>query len=513
MPRATISPRTQCDADLEQRLLPRGQGALHDEDNMEATTTTTEMELAMFEKQLPRVSIQLNSSHASTRTSGRDLVLSAQDFQPSFSQQMIGTALTRTSEGGKAAAATEGEPSLLYKALLLAILLPTAPLIVGVYTFLYETMLAVQEPAGPELYVTTVLFGCSWCTAWTFLHSTRIALAPEGPLERLLERCSWETHDKGAPRRRLTLEAHRSLARWRSFFHGLWLVATLCAVVVGLITLRSVHSLVAVAAVNFVMCSFCVIAFVLYKGWLPSLWLACKLCQDRIDEVVRSIDGLRGQQQADVEAPLLPATFDLALAKQIVDLDKYMQHLSNGWGGGMMGLTLICCGWALGFVSLALNQPYCKGFSDTDQGVTPGSAQLLHFTMAAMSGIVPILVSNEIVRTASCCQDVMVALNQARIANVWRRRDGSATAVETLRLIEEVETALERLNFRQGLGFKLPIVDIVINRWTARKAWVGLIGMVGTIYTALLVRQILGPEDLGHDNDIHYEVMVGSGSK
>lgn len=452
-----------------------------------------------------RLSQMLDATGSMSTPTSRSSVAS-EDVSLQCSQQFIGVALTRRSDG---------EPSRLYKALRFFLLLPiiTGILPIGYFMYWRDLMRFEVEPTGPELYVTTAFFVVSWCSSWVVLRSARLALAPEGSMNKLLFLCSWMTEEEGRPRRRLTKEAHASLAWWQKVLKAIFATSIFCALGVGYITIAYAERMVSNLAGVAVIFGFSTLSFILTMGWMPSMWLANKLCQDRIGEVINKVQSIitpAGAGDVETGGGEATATFDAALAGQLVKLDEYMRHLSRGWGSGMLGLTLMCWGWALGFVSLALNTPFCEGFDDawggfdfdTSNGVTPGSAKLLHFLLALVIGVIPCLAVEEIVKTSERCHEVMGKLNKARMALLGR---STPTAAAERSLITETEAALAKLNFGGGLGFVIPFVTdkdlvtdgFVVNRWTVRNVWIVMITSAATIYTALVVQHAGGSGGAG----------------
>ena len=90
------------------------------------------------------------------------------------------------------------------------------------------------------------------------------------------------------------------------------------------------------------------------------------------------------------------------------------------------------------------------------------------------SGCVPLLLAMDVAGASSDCDLIVASLNAKRVSLIAESDDK----------IRRLETALDRLNAKQGLGFV--VAGRVLDKKTLRTIFVGMAGFIGTVGPVVL---------------------------
>eukprot|EP01043_Picozoa_sp_COSAG02_P121073 COSAG02_NODE_57887_length_279_cov_0.577778_1_plen_92_part_11 len=90
-----------------------------------------------------------------------------------------------------------------------------------------------------------------------------------------------------------------------------------------------------------------------------------------------------------------------------------MKLLSDGWSGGLIGMTGLCWLWALTWIVGFINNPWNEGM-DAVMGVTPGTWSTSCIVIAAFFTPLPFLLAKDIANTSAWCNILMEELNDSR---------------------------------------------------------------------------------------------------
>lgn len=127
-----------------------------------------------------------------------------------------------------------------------------------------------------------------------------------------------------------------------------------------------------------------------------------------------------------------------------------MPTLSEGWGKGLLIMTFVV--WVMAFGMM------CEGF---DNG------RYRTFALAVALSLLPLILAIDLAETSSQCNELRRVLNDVRVDNPTEEVNAALSIVET---------ALDKLNRNQGLGFT--VMQIVIDKFmlkvVAAKILVGL---------------------------------------
>lgn len=158
-------------------------------------------------------------------------------------------------------------------------------------------------------------------------------------------------------------------------------------------------------------------------GWLPSVRLASALARDAVIETIRL---------AAKTAPADADAWTKKVAEPAIALDRAMKTLSNGWGRGLLGLTMTCWLAALAYFSnvcvpdnslprIRISLTQTGGRLNTHRNRTVSSMWFpdnlngdrnysILFTFSL--SVVPLLLAMDLAHTSSAC-DACVALCHA----------------------------------------------------------------------------------------------------
>eukprot|EP01046_Picozoa_sp_COSAG06_P063745 COSAG06_NODE_14938_length_1113_cov_1.582840_2_plen_168_part_01 len=131
--------------------------------------------------------------------------------------------------------------------------------------------------------------------------------------------------------------------------------------------------------------------------------IASCLCRDEVIEVirkVRTVDPTSDEWEEGVSQPALGL------------IDK-MKLLSDGWSGGLVGLSLFIFLYALCFFALGINEPVCNGLEAVG-GMPPGFYRQINLVLTALWTVPPFLIAMDIAATSTWCDTLMNELNDAR---------------------------------------------------------------------------------------------------
>jgi hypothetical protein len=316
-------------------------------------------------------------------------------------QRMLGALLSRA----------DGGPSALFR--VLQLLVATLAVVGGATTAQNNVAAAGMERPNELLELFGLLTGVAYGLLILPLGSARVALQPGGPLERL-----------GAGTQLISQADARSLARWRVplrvvtvlfFLPGLIAVSTSIGGVDGM-TGVELPVAVRLYRANFGLCCFLVVP-ILFTGWWASMSTASCLCRVSITDVikqVRQIDPpLLGTESREGEGEGEGA-WEKGVAAPAQQLRLRLEQLSDGWSGGLLGMSGFLGVFSLGMFMLAINAEYCAGV-DRLTGDAPGTYKHILLFLTGLFGTLALLLAKDLATTSSRCELLIDEINSARM--------------------------------------------------------------------------------------------------
>ena len=250
------------------------------------------------------------------------------------------------------------------------------------------------------LFTQAAVEGGSWVVLFLLINSARDVLRTGGTLEQLR-----------VGQVMISEQDNASLSRWRV---GLLVLSGVWAAWGGLLVylfhpMRADDDEVYVFPLGVRMYGwtsavlFCTILPLATIGWQHSMRIASCLCRDEVIEVirkVRTVDPTSDEWEEGVSQPALGL------------IDK-MKLLSDGWSGGLVGLSLFIFLYALCFFAVAINEPVCNGLEAVG-GMPPGFYRQINLVLTALWTVPPFLIAMDIAATSTWCDTLMNELNDAR---------------------------------------------------------------------------------------------------
>ena len=165
------------------------------------------------------------------------------------------------------------------------------------------------------------------------------------------------------------------------------------------------------------------------------------------------------------------AAWDAAVVPAVLKLaETILPTLSDGFGVPLVGLTVGC--WVATFgcfvLILVLRDPVKIS---------------VYAVSMILTGFVPLLAALPVAQTSTACDRILETLNCKRMATIGASAASAGKHHAGTKHIEELEKALSKLNFGQGLGFVLNgrIINVAVLGAMATKVATGLVAVVPLI--------------------------------
>jgi hypothetical protein len=289
----------------------------------------------------------------------------------------------------------------------------------GLFSML-TTGQALAETAGmpaPNIlaHVAGGLFGLGCASLALVISSARDALRPGGALEQLKvgEVMIGEDDWKAVSRWRVGVGVFTALGA---------LVGLMCIISGAMSSIMLPPNTPTLMRIQFVLIGMLLTTSHVFMdiGWWTSMYTASCICRD---EVIETIHAVRDVAPTSKE-------WDEAVAQPALGLTMKMKLLSDGWSGGLIGMTGSCWLWALTWFIGFINDPWNEGM-DAAMGITLGTWSTSCIVIAAFFTPLPFLLAKDIANTSAWCNILMEELNDSR-ANCGQESHLKIQWVETV---------------------------------------------------------------------------------